>query len=291
MYTDQAFAPFGENYAQTGNKDLDFTGQIASITDGLYDFWYREYHAKQGRWISPDPAGMAAADPTNPQSWNRYSYVVNNPLKYVDPLGLRYCLNDKGEIVECQGGGGRDEGSLSDEAPYPNDNGPDPFLISIGPHGRGERVPPANNCTTPGSNGCYGPPKACANVPAIPPGASATFNANLVSLETEGMWPATKLDFFYQVFKTGGAFDYKANGRDQYVNYGNWNFGYVCGANYPGLFCQSAAGGNRMWRAAMQRTNPFGSGFPFLKSPYGDQAADNQQIRNGIQAQASGCVQ
>jgi hypothetical protein len=113
----------------------------------------------------------------------------------------------------------------------------------------------------------------------------------LVKLETQGMWPATKVDFFYNVFVTGGTFDYKASGHDEYVDYGNWNFGYVCGANYPALFCQSAAGGNRMWRAATQGTNPFGSGIPFVKSPYGDQAADNQQIQNGIQAQASGCIQ
>jgi hypothetical protein len=105
------------------------------------------------------------------------------------------------------------------------------------------------------------------------------------------MWPGTKLDFFDLVFQTGGTFDYKATGGDQYVDYGNWNFGYVCGANYPALFCQSAAGANRMWRAATQGQNPFGSGLPFVTSPYGDQAADNQQIRNGIQAQASGCVQ
>ena len=42
----------------------------------------------QGRWISPDPAGIVAVDPSNPQTWNRYAYVMNNPLSYVDPLGL-----------------------------------------------------------------------------------------------------------------------------------------------------------------------------------------------------------
>jgi hypothetical protein len=36
----------------------------------------------------PDPAGLAAVNPTNPQSWNRYSYVLNNPLALVDPSGL-----------------------------------------------------------------------------------------------------------------------------------------------------------------------------------------------------------
>ncbi len=38
----------------------------------------------------PDPAGLAAVDLTNPQTWNRYAYVANNPLSTVDPLGM-YC--------------------------------------------------------------------------------------------------------------------------------------------------------------------------------------------------------
>jgi len=36
----------------------------------------------------PDPAGLAAVDLTNPQTWNRYAYVANSPLSNVDPLGL-----------------------------------------------------------------------------------------------------------------------------------------------------------------------------------------------------------
>jgi RHS repeat-associated protein len=52
-----------------------------------YDFPAREYEYA-GRWPSPDPAGMAAVDPTNPQSWNRYAYVGNGPLSYIDPTGL-----------------------------------------------------------------------------------------------------------------------------------------------------------------------------------------------------------
>jgi hypothetical protein len=38
--------------------------------------------------MTPDPAGLAAVNPSNPQSWNRYAYVSNNPLALVDPFGL-----------------------------------------------------------------------------------------------------------------------------------------------------------------------------------------------------------
>ena len=35
-----------------------------------------------------DPAGKAAANPANPESWNLYAYVMNQPLRLVDPSGL-----------------------------------------------------------------------------------------------------------------------------------------------------------------------------------------------------------
>ncbi len=87
-YYDVAYAPFGENYSGSGTTDLSFTGQNQDTVTGLHDFLFREYHPASGRWISPDPAGRDAADLTNPQTWNRYAYVMNNPLEYVDPLGL-----------------------------------------------------------------------------------------------------------------------------------------------------------------------------------------------------------
>src|ERR1700746_1876814 len=87
MYLDIAYAPFGEPYAQSGTADPSFTGQRQDTVSGLYDFPAREYSI-QGRWPSPDPAGLAAVDPTNPQSWNRYANVYNNPLLFIDPFGL-----------------------------------------------------------------------------------------------------------------------------------------------------------------------------------------------------------
>jgi len=103
MFFDGAYAPFGESYAVAGTAsgELDFTGQSQDTLTGLYDFLYREYNPVQGRWISPDPSGLSAVDPSNPQTWNRYAYVLNNPLSYTDLLGLDCVyLNDSGDSVQ-----------------------------------------------------------------------------------------------------------------------------------------------------------------------------------------------
>ncbi len=101
-----AYAPFGETYAPSGTADPSFTGQNSDTVTGDYDFLAREY-STQGRWSSPDKAGLGAANTGNPQSWNRYAYVLNNPLSITDPTGLDpgSCGNpfeDGG--IDCSGG-------------------------------------------------------------------------------------------------------------------------------------------------------------------------------------------
>jgi len=51
---------------------------------GLINMNGRMYDPRQGRFLSPDPFVQA---PSNPQNYNRYSYCLNNPLKYTDPSG------------------------------------------------------------------------------------------------------------------------------------------------------------------------------------------------------------
>ena len=76
---------FGDCRNSTGNVTTDklFTGQRLDQT-GLYFYNARYYDATIGRFISPD---SIVPDPFNPQSWNRYSYVFNNPLICGDPTG------------------------------------------------------------------------------------------------------------------------------------------------------------------------------------------------------------
>jgi RHS repeat-associated protein len=100
----QAYAPFGEPYAQSSVNIGTFAGLSNTFSLDLYDTPNREY-SDMGRWSSPDPAGLAAVDPTIPQSWNRYAYVLNNPLSSVDPLGL--CGEDGGfdDDITCDNEG------------------------------------------------------------------------------------------------------------------------------------------------------------------------------------------
>ena len=69
------FAPFGEQYATSGTADASFTGQDQDTLSSLYDFPASRLSPSQGRWISPNPAGIAAVSLDNPQSWNRYGYI------------------------------------------------------------------------------------------------------------------------------------------------------------------------------------------------------------------------
>ena len=54
-----------------------------------YHAQFRQYGPAQGSWMSPD-SYSGSYDMNNPQSFNRYSYVLNNPLTFTDRLGLDY---------------------------------------------------------------------------------------------------------------------------------------------------------------------------------------------------------
>lgn len=69
-------------FAATG-----FTGKERDAETGMDYFGARYFSGAQGRFTSPDPL-LSSGRPDNPQSWNRYAYVLNNPLRYTDPSGL-----------------------------------------------------------------------------------------------------------------------------------------------------------------------------------------------------------
>jgi RHS repeat-associated protein len=82
----QRFLPFGGTHTTAGS-DLagrGYTGHLHNDGVGLIYMNARYYVPSLGRFASAD---TLVPDPTNPQSFNRYSYVHNNPLIYTDPTG------------------------------------------------------------------------------------------------------------------------------------------------------------------------------------------------------------
>ena len=63
---------------------IHFTGKERDAESGLDYFGARYYASNMGRFMSPDSVG---GSPENPQSWNLYGYVNNNPLTNIDPDG------------------------------------------------------------------------------------------------------------------------------------------------------------------------------------------------------------
>ena len=78
------YSPFGKTV--TIGEDVDqpfrFTGREWDAETGLYFYRARYYSPDMGRFITEDPMGLGAGDV------NFYAYVGNNPVNYVDPLGL-----------------------------------------------------------------------------------------------------------------------------------------------------------------------------------------------------------
>jgi RHS repeat-associated protein len=84
--------------------DRLFTGQRDVGLGGLYHYTARFYLPKLGRFVSADTIVPSWA---SPQSLNRYAYVLNNPLNYIDPTGHhQMCSGTDAFISESDGDGG-----------------------------------------------------------------------------------------------------------------------------------------------------------------------------------------
>ena len=84
--TELRYYPYGAPRYDTNNHltSFDFTGQRKDSGSGLLFYNARWYDPVAGRFLQADTIVSAPGDP---QSLNRYSYVRNNPLRYVDPSG------------------------------------------------------------------------------------------------------------------------------------------------------------------------------------------------------------
>jgi RHS repeat-associated protein len=77
----------GMGYSVSDGLRQKFTSYERDSESGLDFAAARFYSSGQGRFTSVDPL-MASAVPANPQSFNRYSYVLNSPVNAIDPNGM-----------------------------------------------------------------------------------------------------------------------------------------------------------------------------------------------------------
>lgn len=103
------YMPFGEeidstitsvrnvnlNYGDDGIKKK-FTAYERDLESSLDFAEARMYNFNYGRFTTSDPL-LASGRIEDPQTWNRYAYVLNNPLNYVDPTGLYECEGNKAQ--------------------------------------------------------------------------------------------------------------------------------------------------------------------------------------------------
>jgi RHS repeat-associated protein len=80
------YKAWGEDRYTSGtvSSGYRYTGQRVEATLGLYFYVARWYDASLGRFLSADTIVPSTG---NPQAWDRYAYVDNNPVRYNDPSG------------------------------------------------------------------------------------------------------------------------------------------------------------------------------------------------------------
>jgi RHS repeat-associated protein len=77
-------------------------GLTEKDSSGLNHTWFRKNENRVGRWTSPDPY-KGSMNLGNPQSFNRYSYVQNEPIGFVDPSGLLLIFCRKTLVIRDSG--------------------------------------------------------------------------------------------------------------------------------------------------------------------------------------------
>jgi RHS repeat-associated protein len=208
MVGSYSYAPYGRT-ASSGSvgTPFEYTGRENDGATDLYYYRARYYISELSRFISEDPLGFGGG-------MNFYTYVGDEPINNVDPLGL------------CQ---------------------------------------------------------QCAKPPALPYGASVKTNIQEIQMDRAFAGPAL-IFAFYNLVRNDGPWDYKQQNTypQQYDAAGNFNYGATgaaAGFSTPVLlraagYAQIEAGtSTRAWAGI------FG---PFGGPPYGDDPADQAEIKAGI---------
>jgi RHS repeat-associated protein len=113
---------FGDGSTCTGTDPNfnHFTDYVHDSESNLEHTLFRQYSGTQGRFMTPDPY-LGSIDTANPQSLNRYAYVLNRPLNFIDPFGLDCMINGQvdgsvGNSNDCAARDGTWDTSLGGQA-------------------------------------------------------------------------------------------------------------------------------------------------------------------------------
>jgi RHS repeat-associated protein len=90
-FQERLFKPYGELWTGAGyNFSMHQTFAQLPDYDGETDQYntLNRHYSPSGRWLSPDPGGLKVVHLDDPQTWNMYAYVRNNPTTLADPSGL-----------------------------------------------------------------------------------------------------------------------------------------------------------------------------------------------------------
>lgn len=113
LTSQQRYLPFGGQRTNVSSPatpatDYGYTGQRTLDEDmgGLMDYKARFYSSYTNHFLQPD---TLIPNPSNPQAWNRYSYVGNNPIRFNDPTGHMRVEDPGGkrgcsDPIYCRGG-------------------------------------------------------------------------------------------------------------------------------------------------------------------------------------------
>ncbi len=321
---DNDYYSFGTLFHNYGSSPSDnhylFTG-YESDAETSSDYAMFRNLGTMGRFNRPDPYD-GSYDQTNPQSLNRYSYVLNNPLALTDPSGLTsICIEDEGwedSPVSCGGGVGGGGGATGGWFWVPDwrqvyivqtgelpglDGGLAPIVgwewedlghwvyqLSFGDSTLGGAYGDLLGGGAPGKNCQAGPLNLSQNI-QVAKSLAGQFWSGLLNAGSPGGAASAggAAGAYVGLVQTGGPWDPKTTMgmTPENVAAGNINFGATCsqfGGNtwLGGQVCQYGAG------IYGKLSGVYGSSI--FSSSHGDIPSDNQQIRQGLAiAKKGGC--
>jgi RHS repeat-associated protein len=125
---DILFYPWGYVWQLWGSGGFNFAElPYADVTTTTHLTAFRVFSPNLGRWHSPDPMWPVAVRLDDPQTWNMYAYVRNNPTGLVDPSGAEYCK----VVTDSEGNQSIDTTSCVSDTEYGNNSEQYPDYVQV----------------------------------------------------------------------------------------------------------------------------------------------------------------